>query len=881
MANQTINGVTRNYDDAAISGLLNGEDITVNNGGSLIVNSDMRWGQQAAVLGNLTIDVTTGGSARFDGREVWWVPFDAATGTVPALGTYSDLRDATNANRLTRGGVVVAEFLGVFSALGVAPTTSGSAFPATGFLKLRWVAEGVTFADNDVLTHPVSGATITLSGPGQRGWLHIVGEHTTLITVPRLGLFECFGDWFELGTTNGSTGQTLQHFVADYCPAVQVETAPGSGVYEWWTSAGTTRWGQNNRVAQGANGRHINCTAAGVIQFALRGAVNNGQLPPSGCRVRVPNIHVSGSTSAIWTNNVYTATIADRWEFATTGAGAVVIDRACGAWYLNFSQAYSVSITDSAVMDGLVISECATAPTLTRVAVGIAITVDLAPFTITSCFAGANITDCVVAKYESEVNDDGVTITDCDGISISGGKFATFGDNTAATLTRGASTAYALTMTRVTNSTITDLALIGAGANISSCSNLLFNNTQYADAIENRTTSSTQGGYAFAIQSGSSLITVDGFSTFADLANQHPYLGIVSIQQSYDCVVQNIGSYSSPFNCGSSNQTGVLVNFGGNGADHVIRRCYGINLRTGIVATVNSDTRCQLIDVRGDYADVINLAGLNMSARGLSGAQPTTGQTAVYGTLFFDFFDTTTLGYIVFLSNEPTLISGSKLTLSAGSPRFTSAGAVQLLTVGDEVIWEIDYFVRGHTGFTGVVNVSGTNVTAAAPNWGNHYLSYQIDTGLGFSGWKDLTVANLTSETISPTTGFRLRMRARCITQATNNQIINIRVQTSTSSSAQDFQYPLPGIPVTLVNLQPNSEVRAYIGTDPSTATELAGVENSGTSFEFTHTSTGQQGYIVVAALGYQNIQIPITYSGSAQTIPVQQQVDRQYSNIA
>ncbi len=49
MANQTINAVTRNFDDAAISGLVNSDVITVSNGGTLIMDADTRWAQQAAV----------------------------------------------------------------------------------------------------------------------------------------------------------------------------------------------------------------------------------------------------------------------------------------------------------------------------------------------------------------------------------------------------------------------------------------------------------------------------------------------------------------------------------------------------------------------------------------------------------------------------------------------------------------------------------------------------------------------------------------------------------------------------------------------------------------------------------------------------------------
>jgi hypothetical protein len=79
--------------------------------------------------------------------------------------------------------------------------------------------------------------------------------------------------------------------------------------------------------------------------------------------------------------------------------------------------------------------------------------------------------------------------------------------------------------------------------------------------------------------------------------------------------------------------------------------------------------------------------------------------------------------------------------------------------------------------------------------------------------------------------------------------------------------------------LQSGSEVRAYTGTDPATSVEIGGVESSSTSFSFSHTSGGVSGYFVVLSLGYIDINVPITYATANQSIPIQQQIDRQYSN--
>jgi hypothetical protein len=84
---------------------------------------------------------------------------------------------------------------------------------------------------------------------------------------------------------------------------------------------------------------------------------------------------------------------------------------------------------------------------------------------------------------------------------------------------------------------------------------------------------------------------------------------------------------------------------------------------------------------------------------------------------------------------------------------------------------------------------------------------------------------------------------------------------------------------VSLTGLQVNSEVRAYVGTDPFTAVEVAGVENSSTSFTFTQSEAGNDGYIVVAAQDYENLKINITYIAQNQSIPIQQRFDRNYRN--
>ena len=79
---------------------------------------------------------------------------------------------------------------------------------------------------------------------------------------------------------------------------------------------------------------------------------------------------------------------------------------------------------------------------------------------------------------------------------------------------------------------------------------------------------------------------------------------------------------------------------------------------------------------------------------------------------------------------------------------------------------------------------------------------------------------------------------------------------------------------LTLTGLQPNSEVRVF---NTGTITEVAGVENSGTSFTANISASSVD--IVVHSLGYLNQRIENLATTNDTTLPITQIVDRQYDN--
>jgi hypothetical protein len=239
MANQTVT-TTVNYDSALIGGLLDDEIVFIN-GGSMTIDADTRWNQQAAVFGNITISSTLGGVVTIDGTQVWEVPFSASTGNVPT--------QAALGNNGVTGGTsgATGELTRVWAAGSFTPATAGGAMPAAGFIKLR--SKTGNFQAGETITLP-GGATVVAASAGKRSWIHVVGAASRILLMPRLASVPVTGDWYALGTTDGTDNQTIQMPVRDEFPAVQVETAPGSGVYEWWANAAESwnGWYVNNDV---------------------------------------------------------------------------------------------------------------------------------------------------------------------------------------------------------------------------------------------------------------------------------------------------------------------------------------------------------------------------------------------------------------------------------------------------------------------------------------------------------------------------------------------------------------------------------------------------------------------------------------------------------
>jgi hypothetical protein len=852
-----------------------GGDVYNVNGSTLTIDQHSRFGLNnantsttaATSMAAITISATLGGTVNIDGRFVRMIPFNSGTGTIPAL------------NSVVAQGSASGLLMCVYSSLTAAPLVNGAAMPATGWIMIKqW--NSIAFAAGAIT---LSGTTSNSTGADFQGFLEIMGDEAATATINRLGSFNILGAWYLLGTTNGSAGQTFQvpnHGTLRHIAGVFIEKSVGSEDYEFYPNGGTSVT-TGTTVATGteaARGKSVWVNNAGLVTIGNSGGTGlNGHVPVSGLKVVVPNIFLCNcGTAARNAVIIPNATIATRYDFTATGGGVFTCDKANFEWYPSFSQAYSVQISNSGIIDSLLLSEIASPMTITKVGVGNKPTTALvtAPLNMSLCFSGGTFSECVFQRVVTTGNSTtSVILTDMDGFTFTDCRF----QYNALRAHTGPTT---ITATRVNNSNFNTCKIIDGAISLVTCTNTNINNLIYINAIVG-TTGTTNPLSAINISSNCLNIKVDGVTL--PITNNHPYTALITIGAAgcTNIKIRNIGTRVSPLNLGSANACGLLLTLAAGAAANTVKlqRLYVSNTRTGFWTADNSSTKVTLENCYGDYADAADvIAALNTTFKGYGGTLALTAQTGVYGTHFAHYFTSTTAGRVAWLMNEATTLTSTQISLSGGAA-FTATGGLYMPTIGQTATFTNPDFIEGHTSFQNSALVMAGGTVA------NYRFRYQIDKGSGFGAWSDSdqTAAQLgtllNAETgIDPAIGFKLKLEVKTTT-TNSTAITSMYVLTNSSAAAQDNQYPLDVNNLTLTGLVPGTEVNAYSGANPSTATLIASVESSTTSFSFQHEFSSQVGYITLIKPGYIFLKIPLTYINSEVSIPVFQNIDRTYIN--
>lgn len=861
MTAYTLNGGGTSYYDQQTSPSVNAtlDTYAISNGTTFVVRTDTYSCTNHSVAAGSLDTVTysgTGGTLHFDPTYVRYVAYTGGSGNSPAYGA-----------AISQGGVS-GVFLGAWTTWITEPIVAGAAIGATGFIKIGGTTGGEWAAG------ALTGITVTCSGASQQAWMEVRGADTATITVPRIGKVTSTEAWFELGTTNGSRGQILA------CPTtatnagvfagVQIETSAGSGVYEWFESVGSQVALSTTRTD--ASCKFIWQTTTG-IRIGNDGTNGVGYLPPTGCKVRIPAIILTNCTRTAGgsgTRVLPNATIATRQEFITTGAGYFDLRGIVSQWYMNFSQAFYVKYLNCAINDAMILSEIASPLDVVGCVVSPTQAQSNTALQIASCFAGGSVTDNKFVRFAMASSGNYVS-------SINYATGITFTNNQHVSLTlRANATTGCIASTQAVNCTFEGVTFIGGRGLFVGAQSCTFNNTKYYDHTITTTTSATNPMSMLEFTTGGNGNVVSGIGV--TLPANLPYTALVTLNACYNSEVKLFGTNSTTPYVMNASVTGVAVNGSGNNDGVKIKRVFVSNTRTGLYAFVNSDNNITVENSMGDYADTNAMAGLNAVVKGGGFTASTTGQTSVYGTHWLTRFTSTTAGFAEVLCNEPTAASAAQCSATGGTPQFNSSGSVLLTKIGDQVTWEMPFFAIGYTAFTNSAPViTGTNVTfSSGSTWGNHTLEFQVDTGSGYGGtWLALNAATIIANTFNSTAGFKLKIRATCLTANAGNVITNMRVPLTTTSSDQSTKlYPLSTNTLTITGLVSGSDV--VINTS-GTSTTVGEVDAGGTSFAWVF-SGAQTVDVKIMKAGYSPLQIyGLALTATDTTLPVAQVIDRTY----
>lgn len=511
-----------------------GNDVYNINGGYLTVDQDSRYGTNqntSASIGNVTLSATLGGTIEFNGTLVRIIPYNTGTGNVPALDT-----------AITKGGAS-GKLIGVYSALNVAPTAAGAAMPASGYIKIRqW--NSVAYAAG-----ALTGIGATATGLDRVGWLDIIGAESATVTVNRLNTFKTRGDWFVLGTTDGTRATTYQipsNGTNVYHPGVWVETAAGSGSYEFYPCAGSVQAATAATFATDeVRGRWCWISAAGLLRFGHDGTNSTGGFcPETGRAIRMPNVFFSNATVAAPTVTVLpAASIGTRQEFLTTGGGVIDLEFCSMSWYLNVAQAYSLNMTNCGHMTRIDVSEIATAMTWSQVGIGQPDGSSDTALVMGLCLAGGTFSYCTFTRI-SLVSSGFYVITLTDSLNL---VFTNL--RLHAMTSRGNATTGVALMTRVNDSSFQSSTFGGGMMSVTTSNDLSFKDSIYYDGPAVNTIA-TNPVYMFSLVAVARC-RIDGV-TFGGLYMKQPYNGILSVGTGCSVIkLRNLGTSASPLSFGS------------------------------------------------------------------------------------------------------------------------------------------------------------------------------------------------------------------------------------------------------------------------------------------------------------------------------------------
>jgi hypothetical protein len=856
--------ITTTQNMTQLAGKVGGDAYNIN-GAELIINTDTRYGPNTSPTigptGNITVSATLGGTLTIEGFSVRLIPYNNGTGNVPPSGTI-----------LTQGGVTCELLCAMSLRTGGTVTGSGATLPTTGWLKVRGVTGGLVVAGAFT-----GGISASATASDETGWILLAGVRDRGFSIPRLGYMNVDGRMFSVGTTTGVRGQTIQlpHYTVDQVtayPGVEIETAPGSGVYQFWPNAANKFASTDSSTDTRSS--FVGITNDGVVTIGMgRDAVAAGALPVAGCNVRIPNIILQSTETTNLNVSVQPfTTMGTRFDSTFSGAGRLNHSCSTGAWYWNIVQPYSIYIRDLHTCDQIVIQETATLADIDRLHAGLSNYIT--PYASNSivfqqCYNGGIIGEISGLRAEAtSTSGYCMSLTNLYG----GWTFRKIraGQTGVATAVSGA-----IIFNTCDDTTVDLIESFTKRLLVSACNRLRLKRHIYADNCIG-TTQTTVGTHAVECMSQSADVEITNIENWPGVANCHPYNGLFFSNTTKRGSLRYCGTDVAPYNGGSANLMGYIYSDGGNNDECKVQRNWTTGLRLGVSSGTNTTNRFHVENnYMTDASKTVGPQQSNSFSRGnrCNGGSVPTSYIAVYGTCMWDSFtgDNTTRAALALA--EKSLYYPDLYQITAGTPVFTAQGALVMRTIGDAVVWTWPWRILGWNGLTTMAS-QGTNTA-------NHLFEYDLDKGTGFSGaWKVLSNTNLAAETgIDPVVGFIPKLRVSCIAASSINRLDSLRFDGTTTLALQNAAlYPLDLATLTMTGIQPDSTIAVFVGAAASILPgqlPVASTSGTGTSVVLNYVyNTSIPTYTVrIRKAGYDCIELE--YANVLNpTIPVAQQLN-------
>lgn len=851
MANQTITA-SANHD--ALTGRLAGESITVTLNAKLTIDS---YPQETAmgILGDVNI---TDGEVCIDGRYVREVVYASGTGTLPAIGA-----------ALTYGTAGTAKVI-----------FKNSGNNAAGTITIT--IQGALEEPNGTIAGGSWSATVSSS---RQGLLKVFCTNQQWNAISATGTLRITGDWYEIGVGTGADNQVITLPHTGHQHAVWVETGNGTNVFEIWhrvsSVASTVYWSSLSEWGNTYESGYV-FTCSPQSSALTFGTSTNGGAPPNGARIRIPSVHMGTTTVALPQTEVTSPT--------DTGLFADIVDtNVTQNVFIDHLNASSVMTVFQATGDTVISDSCfgftstTTFDTITSAATAtncawafgsnLAGDISVNSVRIVNCYGGLTFEDCVFYGAGAFTPTAAVIAETSGGVTFAG-------TNKLVSSRKNSSIVRAIETVGTSNLTNTgELLLLNGGVFLRSADfDVDLGNIAFGQ-VSTRPVATSLSLIETSFATG---VRIGGGRLLSGSLIEPFRATLFSLTSSGNITIENFGEVDAKINM---NATGTAVARFFTGTNNVtLRRLFFTNMNAlqGFFLT-SSCSDIVIENCSSDYDDEIELDSTRVDCKGVHGGFGGPGVGVeddllnVVATIFLDYFTSDTTGAVGLLFNNRGVRHIPHVEIVAGNPIWNGIGDMLMQTVGDQVIFTWPYVILGHTSLANLApQIAGVNT-------GNFDIAYDLDTGAGFSGtFQTANAANLSAETIAPT-GFRIKIRITCNTTSFTNSLRGYAIQTTTTLAAQKANlYPANAVTITLTGLQPNSEVRLYKGTtaNPGAAIFLDGVENSGTTLTLTHTEPGQNAYLVIAALQYENFIIKFTpLPTTNSTIPIQQRFDRNYVN--